>query len=248
MPESTKKDAHATTLGARLKWLRQFKGLTIRQFAARVGCDPGYISKLENGKASNPSDRFIVTLTTFFTANEAWLRSGDGEPILSQTQSESTGIALPDWTEQRIQRILAVLDDLPEALATDAVLGRVLRDLTIEQLRELLVEVSKLPNMPATARAFWFEALGRLQGPKIYPPPVSQVTLDTSAHLSDSASMQSLKSVPDLVAKLNKLSKHLGSKAALARKLGVSRQAVDQWLNGTTTPSTDIAIQVMNLK
>ena len=72
--------------------------------------------------------------------------------------------------------------------------------------------------------------------------------LDTSGRLIEDAAMQALKSVPELVARLKKLSKKFGSKAALARKLDVSRQAVDQWLNGKTTPSTDIAIKVMNLE
>jgi DNA-binding XRE family transcriptional regulator len=72
--------------------------------------------------------------------------------------------------------------------------------------------------------------------------------LDTKGGVVDAAAMQALKSVPELVARLRKLSEKFGSKAALARKLDVSRQAVDQWLNGKTTPSTEIAIKVMNLE
>lgn len=83
---------------------------------------------------------------------------------------------------------------------------------------------------------------------KIMQYAEGQALLDKSAAMAHSPDVQSLKSVPDLVARLKKLSKKFGSKAALARKLDVSRQAVDQWLNGKTTPSTDIAIKVMNLE
>src|ERR1017187_1964608 len=55
----TKKMPDATSLGERLRWLRDFKELTVRSFAERVDCDPAYLSKLENGKSKNPSARFI---------------------------------------------------------------------------------------------------------------------------------------------------------------------------------------------
>lgn len=77
---------------------------------------------------------------------------------------------------------------------------------------------------------------------------VSSSLLDTKAGDVVFIPDMKLKSVQDLVTELERLSKKFGSKAALARKLNVSRQAVDQWLNGKTTPSADIAIKVMNLK
>jgi len=77
---------------------------------------------------------------------------------------------------------------------------------------------------------------------------IGQVLLDTTSSASDKDDMQSVTSLPGLRKKLKELAGKLGSNAALARKLDVSRQAVDQWLKGDTKPSAEVLIKVMNMQ
>lgn len=76
----------------------------------------------------------------------------------------------------------------------------------------------------------------------------SKAVLDIAADSSDKTPMQTIKSLAGLRQKLTRLTVKRGTKAALARKFGVSRQAVDQWISGATSPSTEVAIEIMNLK
>src|ERR1035438_10405876 len=91
----------ANTLGARLRELRRFRGLTLRRFAGQVECDPGYLSKLETGKAQSPSERFLVSVMVNFKVNLEWLRTGAGVPFWEASHDEGTRQSLPDWSPER---------------------------------------------------------------------------------------------------------------------------------------------------
>ena len=54
-----------------------------------------------------------------------------------------------------------------------------------------------------------------------------------------------IRSLPDLVKRLRDLTKLRGKKAALARDLQVSRQAVDQWLSEKTAPTAETALKLL---
>jgi len=54
-------------------------------------------------------------------------------------------------------------------------------------------------------------------------------------------------SLPDLLNQLRKKTEKRGQKSALARKLKVSRQAVDQWLSGKSKPSADATLELLKL-
>ena len=49
-----------------------------RQFALRMNIDPGYISKIVNGKAE-PSDKILLLVENIFCVNKEWLENGEGE-------------------------------------------------------------------------------------------------------------------------------------------------------------------------
>lgn len=332
------------TFGGRVRWLRESKALSLREFADRLGADPGYLSKIENGKATNPSRRFQIRMAVEFKINSEWLQTGAGDPFVNTRSDDGTKKALPLWSDKRLQRVFAVLDDLPAALGAEVVVGNLLDHYSLEELQSVWRELSEkeYPALPATARLFWNDVYQRLQlakhdrtlvhaktiradlepvcgkpsiyslilmeslpvgepeqqyleclvtelkrafeklphaakskllrdmaeafvtfmagqgehqairtasaSPKKLASSVRQEILDKKPLANDKGDMQVIKSMAGLRQKLTRLTGKRGSKAALARKLGVSRQAVDQWLNGTTTPSTDIAIQVMNLK
>ena|ERR1035437_8684994 len=116
------------TFGQRLRWLRDFKEMKLREFADRVSADPGYLSKLETGRAKNASRRFLTRVVVAFRVNPEWLASGDGDPFGNPFKDERAQSGLSGWSNKRLQRIMAVLDELPDALAVDAVLGHLLRN------------------------------------------------------------------------------------------------------------------------
>ena len=75
----------------------------------------------------------------------------------------------------------------------------------------------------------------------------SQEILDEGTLPADTAAVKTkIRSLPDLVKALRERTKMRGQKAALARKLGVSRQAVDQWLRGSAKPSAETTLALLN--
>lgn len=73
------------------------------------------------------------------------------------------------------------------------------------------------------------------------PPEINvQVALDNPPPLKEDANAaMEITSLSELVNKLRALTKERGMKAALAKECKVSRQAVDQWLAETSSPSAE---------
>lgn len=77
----------------------------------------------------------------------------------------------------------------------------------------------------------------------------SKVSLDTIVAKEDNGPVQhKIRTLGELVRHLQTITAERGAKAALARKFKVSRQAVDQWLSGDSSPSAEIALQLQHLK
>jgi transcriptional regulator with XRE-family HTH domain len=55
-----------------------------------------------------------------------------------------------------------------------------------------------------------------------------------------------IKSLPELLKAVSNRVSERGKKTALARELGVSRQAVDQWLSGDAKPSAELTFKLLN--
>lgn len=64
-------------IGERFKEIRQYKGLTQKQFADSLGIVQGFLSGIERGK-KNPSDTLIIALRNLYEINEEWLATGQG--------------------------------------------------------------------------------------------------------------------------------------------------------------------------
>jgi transcriptional regulator with XRE-family HTH domain len=78
------------------------------------------------------------------------------------------------------------------------------------------------------------------------PNPQRQLGLDIESLMMDKVSVKNkIRSLSDLMNALRRLTKERGQKAALARLLGVSRQAVDQWLDGAK-PSAETTFALLN--
>ena len=71
-------------LPERIRWLREQHGLTLRQFARRLGYDPGHVSRIESG--ARPSRQFLETIINKLHVHRTWLEFGFGNPILKESQ------------------------------------------------------------------------------------------------------------------------------------------------------------------
>ena len=65
-------------INERLKQVREYYGLNMRDFAERLGMSHGAISLLETGKR-NLTSQFISSVCREFGISEEWLRTGEGE-------------------------------------------------------------------------------------------------------------------------------------------------------------------------
>jgi len=242
----SKKMHQATTIADRLRWLRESKQLTLRQFSERVGCDPSYLSRLETGNASNPSERFLVSIVSAFRVDVRWLRSGQGEPFGALASDSRTQEALAQWTPERLAKVMNVLDDLPQALATNDVLGEFFHDKSLEQLQAMFHRMSErcYPNLPATARFFWndvfmllqIEKRGRFGGQRKLLPNVS-VSAKSSFVKSQMA---------NLLARLQSATKERGKKSELAAYLKVPLASVSQWLSAEREPGGETTLKLLH--
>lgn len=65
----------------RIKEVRKKAGLTQQEFADRLGISRSNIGNYESGSRA-PIDAAIKLICSKFAVNEAWLRTGEGEPYI----------------------------------------------------------------------------------------------------------------------------------------------------------------------
>ena len=230
------------TFGKRLRWLREFRKMTLREFADRAGADPGYLSKLETGKAKNASRRFLARVVVAFRVNSDWLASGNGEPFWNISKDEQTRIALAGWSDKRLQRIIDVIDDLPDALAADRIITYLLRDENLQGLKSIWGEVLRLPNLPFPARVFWSDVFMRCQFPKMQVSSPKQDLTDSETSVKP---VDVKAQLPDLLERLKKATQESGQKSALAKFLGAPLASVSRWLSGEREPGGEVTLKLI---
>jgi transcriptional regulator with XRE-family HTH domain len=69
---------------------------------------------------------------------------------------------------------------------------------------------------------------------------------DSEAAGSDKPMLNAPAAWPQLVERAKQVTHAYGDKARMARDLGVTRQAVNQWLNGENAPSAELTLQLLN--
>ena len=72
------------TMNERLKIARKALGLNQTEFAARIGVTNPAISKIEKGQ-NKLTDQMIIIICRTYKINEAWLRTGEGEMFVDET-------------------------------------------------------------------------------------------------------------------------------------------------------------------
>lgn len=65
----------------RIKQVRKSTGLTQQEFADQLGISRGALANYEVGR-NEPIDAIIAAICAKFAVNEAWLRTGEGEPYI----------------------------------------------------------------------------------------------------------------------------------------------------------------------
>lgn len=103
-------------LGNRIKSLRKLEGLTQEEFGARLGVGRGAITNLEFEKVE-PKNNFLSLICREFRVNERWLRTGEGEMYIADSQAEIMdfiGQLMHDNEDSFKQRFIATLAKLRE--------------------------------------------------------------------------------------------------------------------------------------
>ncbi len=81
-------------IGARLRYYRELKGKSLKDFAAEIGVDKGNLSKTENGIRGIDQDFLLAIKANNNKFNIAWLIDGTGTPEYSKKDAEQFAIPL----------------------------------------------------------------------------------------------------------------------------------------------------------
>ena len=94
-------------LGARLKLIRDSKGLTLKAFASALGTSAGFISEVENGKKM-PGFELIDSLKRIFDVDLNWFLTGEEKTIVEE---EHLNYGKPDPVKEKINQHLEQMDE-----------------------------------------------------------------------------------------------------------------------------------------
>ena len=85
------------TIGERIKKARRALDLTQKEFANRIGIKQNTVATYEIGR-SEPIDAVVSLICREFNVNETWLRTGEGEMFVQQSNEDE----LADMVERLI--------------------------------------------------------------------------------------------------------------------------------------------------
>lgn len=74
-------------LKERITFIIQYLKISKTKFAEVLNVSPAFVSQICSG-AREPSDRTITDICREFGCNEAWLRTGEGEPFREMSKEE----------------------------------------------------------------------------------------------------------------------------------------------------------------
>lgn len=72
--------------------------LSMEEFGKRIGISKSAVNQIEKG-VNNPSEQTISLICREFNVNEAWLRTGEGEPFQKRTRNQELAEFLNDVME-----------------------------------------------------------------------------------------------------------------------------------------------------
>ncbi len=135
------------SLGERIRWLRKREGLSLQQFGQRVGFDRSYLSRLENGKADNPSEDFLGRVCLAFKIGYDWLSTGQG--VIDDPKGLGLPVTYTPWGRQ-----------LEEDTEMTSAISLFVDLMSSDQLMACVNAVVQHPAMSEKAKLFWIKTLG----------------------------------------------------------------------------------------
>ena len=103
-------------MNERISYIIKSLGIKKVEFASALNLSGAMISKLCSGDGA-PSDRTIADICRIFNVNEAWLRTGIGEPFIQLSREDEIasilGSAIAGGTAAR-DRLIRALARLPD--------------------------------------------------------------------------------------------------------------------------------------
>lgn len=103
------------TIGDRILKVIEDSGVKKTQFAESINISQSFVTYITQGKKI-PSDRTISDICRVYNVNEAWLRTGEGEPYRPLSRDEALAAFLGDVlrgeTPDFRRRLLAALSKL----------------------------------------------------------------------------------------------------------------------------------------
>ena len=100
----------------RINYIIEKLDITKTKFAERLNVSQAFVSQICSG-AREPSDRTISDICREFGCNEAWLRTGEGEPFRETTQEEKImrfAVQTNKGTDDFRKAYVAMLADLSD--------------------------------------------------------------------------------------------------------------------------------------
>lgn len=100
----------------RISLVVEMSGLTKTAFGKRINVSQGLISQICSG-ATKPSDRTIADICREFRIREEWLRTGEGDMVIADTQRDKLSAFFADvlaTAPDERSAFVAALADLPE--------------------------------------------------------------------------------------------------------------------------------------
>lgn len=103
------------TISERIKEIRKRHNLTQQKFAERIGVKQNTIAQYEIGR-NTPLDPVITSICREFRIREEWLRTGEGDMEIADTQRDKLQHFFADvlsTAPDERSAFVAALDDLP---------------------------------------------------------------------------------------------------------------------------------------
>jgi transcriptional regulator with XRE-family HTH domain len=150
-------------LGAKLRELRENKGLGLREVAKKAGVNHGYLSQLERGEVSEPAPAILQRLAPAYGVPFPVLMEWAGyiESGLSANQQRALSYLGDDVSDNELELVRAFLDAIRKQGATFPSLTRLDGELPDEEL--------------ARIRAYVLALLRRADALDLVPTPIDQV-------------------------------------------------------------------------
>ncbi|NLW46995.1 MAG: helix-turn-helix transcriptional regulator [Firmicutes bacterium] len=84
---------HRKDIGARIKQIRLYYGVTQEDICQALGITQGHYSKLESGP-NEPTETFLLAMKARFGVDPNWVLTGEGEMLISSEKYIAEGIEL----------------------------------------------------------------------------------------------------------------------------------------------------------